>query len=85
MSDAPPLPKRLQEWFTEKRTSDACPMCRNEKWGLLRDYMGGTTFQVGGSQGPQAFALVCLNCGFTRWHVEEVLADPQFRSDGEIL
>jgi hypothetical protein len=74
MSEDRSVPSELQKKLGSKGAVDACPMCRNETWGLLRDFAGRDRFAVSPNLGPlYAHGLVCLNCGFVRWHVADVL------------
>jgi hypothetical protein len=62
----------LREWFSAKGAIYACPMCRNERWGCFN----GLDAVAPAPGLPPAYGLVCLNCGFVRWHVQEVLEVP---------
>lgn len=67
MSDelnATELNRKLQE----RRAKFECPICNHERWGT-----DGERVTLPGLGAREAVALVCLNCGYVRWHVINVL------------
>ena len=52
----------------ERNAHFACPMCKFEKWGTTGDEVF-----LPGLDEKKSVALICLNCGFVRWHAVEGL------------
>lgn len=82
MSDEPTVYRQLSDKLSAKGASDACPMCRSERWGLLTESDGASSYDlVIGLQGPRAYILTCLNCGFVRHHVTILVDNGRPRLD----
>jgi hypothetical protein len=74
MSDEQARLNLLEYRLAARGASPACPMCRHERWGVLRASPQELTFPpVSGLAQPLAYALTCLQCGFVRLHVADIV------------
>jgi hypothetical protein len=73
-------PGELQRKLAAKGASDSCPMCKTEQWGLLHDRREKVKFPIVEDIWPEVYGLICLNCGFVRWHVADIVEAPTVRS-----
>ena len=72
MSDAN-AGKKMQAHFAVKGVVVSCPMCKTERWGMLQK--DDEALLIGLEKVPPAYVLICMNCGFVRMHVRDVLDD----------
>jgi hypothetical protein len=82
MSDADPQTKLVWERLAAKGAGGPCQACGANRWGVFRNPNGALTVTVAAGTEFPAYTVACLNCGFVRWHIAELL-DGRARPEGE--